>query len=61
MYYEIMITLCSYFECQKWCVHRPSTTRSTPLPVMCGALVVSCMRYGVSDTNRLKHALMWIA
>ena len=32
----------------------PSTTRSTPLPVMCGALVVSCTRYGVSDTNHLK-------
>ena len=29
-------------------------TRSTPLPVMCGALVVSCMRYGVSDTNLSK-------
>ena len=33
---------------------RPFITRSTPLPVMCGALVVSCMRYGVSDTNHLK-------
>ena len=37
----------------------PSTTRSTPLPVMCGALVVSCMRYGVSDTNRLKDTLTY--
>ena len=27
------------------------TTRSTPQPVMCGALVCSCMRYGVWDTN----------
>ena len=42
-------------------MHRPSTTRSTPLPVMCGALVVSCMRYGVSDTNHLKNTQTWIA
>ena len=35
-------------------IHRPSTLGSTPLLVMCGALVVSCMRYGVSDTNHLK-------
>ena len=33
---------------------RPSTTRSTPQPVMCGALVHSCMRYGVWDTNHLR-------
>ena len=33
---------------------RPSTTRSTPQPVMCGALGASCMRYGVLDTNHLK-------
>ena len=26
---------------------RHFTTRSTPQPVMCGALVCSCMRYGV--------------
>ena len=38
---------------------KPSTTRSTPLPAMCGALVVSCMRYGVSDTNRLKDTPMY--
>ena len=30
---------------------RLSTTRSTRQPVMCGVLGVSCMRYGVSDTN----------
>ena len=29
-------------------------TRNTPLPVMCGAMAVSFMRYGVSDTNLLK-------
>ena len=39
---------------------RPSTTRSTPLPVMCGALAVSCMRYGVSDTNHLNIAQVCI-
>ena len=38
--------------------HRPFTTRSTPLPVMCGALAVSCMRYGVLDTNHLRHITM---
>ena len=32
---------------------RQFSTRSTPLQVMCGALVVSCMRYGVSDMNHL--------
>ena len=40
---------------------RPSTTRSTPLPVMCGALVVSCMRYGVSDTSHLNSTQTRIA
>ena len=38
---------------------RLSITRSTPLPVMCGVLVVSCMKYGASDTNHLKIMLMW--
>ena len=33
---------------------RQSTTRNTPQPVMCGALGVSCMRYGVSDISLLK-------
>ena len=33
---------------------RLCTIRSTPQPVMCGVLGVSCMRYGVSDTNHLK-------
>ena len=42
-------------------IHRPSTTKSTPLPVMCGALVVSCMRYGVSDINHLKDTQTRIA
>ena len=37
---------------------RPSTTRSTRLPVMCGATAVSCMRYGVSDTNHLRLIVM---
>ena len=36
---------------------RPFTTRSTPQPVISGALVVSCMRYGVSDINHLKSIL----
>ena len=35
---------------------RHSITRSTPLPVMCGAMAVSCMRYGVSDTNHLNFS-----
>ena len=34
------------------------TIRSTPQPVMCGVLGVSCMRYGVSDTNHLKATPM---
>jgi hypothetical protein len=38
--------------------YRQYTTRSTPLPVMCGALDVSCMRSGVSDTSRLKAITM---
>ena len=32
---------------------RLSTTRSTPQPVMCGAMGVCCMRYGVWDTSHL--------
>ncbi len=40
--------------------YRPSTTKSTPLPVMCGALVVSCMKYGVSDSNLLNIAQVCI-
>ena len=52
----IYITLLALFVlCYCLVYHyRPSTLGSTPLPVMCGALVVSCMRYGVSDTNRSK-------
>ena len=33
--------------------NRHFISRSTPQPVMCGALVCSCMRYGVWDTNHL--------
>ena len=33
---------------------RLCSIRSTLQPVMCGVLDVSCMRYGVSDTNHLK-------
>ena len=29
-------------------------TKSTRLPVTCGAMAVSSMRYGASDTNPLK-------
>ena len=39
------------------CCYRRSITRSTRQPVMCGALVVSCMRYGVWGTNHLKLSL----
>ena len=35
-------------------IHRRLTTRSTPQPVMCGALVCSCMRYGVWDIDHLR-------
>ena len=33
---------------------RLCTTRSTPQPVMCGALAALCMRYGVLDTYHLR-------
>ena len=41
------------------CVHvllpsRLSTIGGIPLPVTCGAMVLSCTRYGVWDTNRLR-------
>ena len=39
-------------------LQRPFTTRSTPLPVMSGAMVVCSMRYGVSDTNLLRESGM---
>ena len=35
---------------------RLCTIASTPQPVMCGAMAVCCMRYGVSDTSRLRVA-----
>ena len=35
-------------------IRRRLTTRSTPQPVMCGALVCSCMRYGVWDIDHLR-------
>ena len=38
---------------------RLSTTRSTRQPVMCGVLGVSCMRYGVSDTNLSRDTQMF--
>ncbi len=34
--------------------HRLSITGSIPVPVMCGVMELSCMRYGVWDTNLLK-------
>ena len=37
-------------------LQRQCTTVSTRLPVTCGAMAVSSMRYGVSDTNPLKAA-----
>jgi hypothetical protein len=44
-----------FYRFQKLLPHtRPYTTRDTPPPVMCGALVVSCMRYGASDTSHLR-------
>ena len=39
-------------------LYRLSTTRSIPLPVMCGALDALCMRYGVSDTSLLKATII---
>ncbi len=33
---------------------RLSISRSIPVPVMCGVMELSCMRYGVWDTSRLK-------
>ena len=50
---------CIMTSAHKCCLyHRLYTIRSTPQPVMCGVLGVSCMRYGVSDTNHLKTTLM---
>ena len=51
-----MCNITSHTECVvlKACQLRLCTIRSTPQPVMCGVLGVSCMRYGVSDTNHLK-------
>ena len=53
--YRIMHAMVTEMLCRLF------TTRSTQLPVMCGALVVSCMRYGVSDINHLKVTQMWSA
>ena len=35
---------------------RPSTSRSTPRPVTCGAMAWSCTRSGAWDTNRSRSA-----
>ncbi len=34
--------------------NRLSSTRNILQPVMCGVLVLSCMRFGVSDASHLK-------
>ena len=39
-------------------IDRLFTSRSTPLLVMCGAMELSCMRYGVWDTNHLRTSPM---
>ena len=36
-------------------VFRQPASRSIPLPVMCGALVHCCLKYGAWDTNLLKN------
>ena len=36
--------------------YRHSTSKSSPLPVMCGVMAVSCTRYGALDTNHLRGA-----
>ena len=36
---------------------RLCTTRSTPLLVMCGAMELSCTRYGVWDTSPMKTTI----
>ena len=58
---EVLIHKCSYTMNAYHIVitsHRPYTTRSTPLPVMCGALGVSYTRFGVLDTNHLKATII---
>ena len=35
--------------------NRHSITRNTQLLVMCGAMELSCMKYGVWDTSHLKE------
>ena len=47
-----------YHPCIVTIAHRLFTIRSTPLPVMCGALDVSCMRFGVLDTSHLKATII---
>ena len=50
MYYEVKCLILLFL--------RPFTTRSTPLPVMCGALDALCMRSGVSDTSHLNVTII---
>ena len=46
-------------QCLPFCggriVFRQSALRSIPLPVMCGALVHCCLKYGALDTNLSKN------
>ena len=61
---EVYIIILSFYpSILKFNNHRPSTTRNIPLPVMCGVMVVSCMRYGVLDISllrltRIKYTLL---
>ena len=52
---EVTTFYAAYYNCKFGVlIYRHLTIRDTPLPVMCGALVVSCMRYGVLDMPHTK-------
>ena len=53
----MMISMCLMEELSQFAglPLRPSLINNTPQPVMCGAMAVSSMRYGASDTNLLRQ------
>ena len=56
--YSYKLNGCPKYYSKILTFYRLSTTRNTPLPVMCGALDALCMRYGVSDTSHLKAIII---
>ena len=50
------------YMCYELCcmlLYRLCISKSTLMPVMCGAMELWCMRYGAWDTNHSRDIIMW--